>query len=201
MGEKIIFHDWHKAYSPEFERTEKLKGTTPLQREWVKRAWDTVFDVPEGYHVCGFPIIKDEGFYLHGFVKKIQVHHLVNRGYASHVLGLSQREINNPLNLIPLCDIHHRGNGLKELDYRNEVVPAVHPDLEVARQGYTGSKHPSSYDFAFRNRQEMMKRGEEYHNPDFDQALLAKIEEVYYRYLQIQMELRGEYFDPFPYRK
>jgi len=198
--ERLAYHDWRHAFDKEFERTQKEKGTTRRQRDWVKRAWDTVFHAPKGKHVCGFPVVKDEGFYLHGFVDNVQIHHLMPRGYASHVLGWDEREINSPFNLYPLCLKHHAGHGLTELDYKNEVVSAVHPDMEVARQGYTGKKHPNSYDFAFGDRTELMKRGEEYWNGDFDQSLLVKAEEVYYRYLQSQLELKGEYFDPFPTR-
>ena len=202
MGNKeLVFHDWKHAYSPEFERTEKILGTTPRQREWVKRAYRAVFNAPEGRQVCAFPVIRDEGFYPHGFVDKIQVHHIMPKGFASYVLGWNDHQINSPFNLIPICETHHLARGLVELDYLNNVVPALHPDMEIARRGYTGKEHPTSYDFAFQDRIEMMKRGEPYWNTDWDRALLQKAEETYYRYLQWQLEKYGKYIDSFPYRK
>jgi len=198
MKERLAFHKWKHAFDGEFKRTDKEKGTTPLQRRWVKRAWSSVYGI-EGA-VCGFPVEKNEGLYLHGKVDKIEVHHIVNRGYASFVLGWDIDKINSPFNLYPLCITHHRAKGLRELDYKNELVSAVHPDMEVARRGYTGREHPTSFDFAFEDRRETMRRYEEYHNPDWDRAMIGKAEEVYYRYLQLQMDLRGEYFDKFPPR-
>lgn len=201
MKEGLVFHDWHHAFDGEFERTEKIAGTTKKQREWVKRAWQEVYGLDEGMAICGFPIIKDGRFILHGKVEKTQIHHIVPRGWASAVLGWDERQVNSPLNLYPLCETHHLARGLRELDYYNNVVPAIHPDMEMARKGYMGKNHPTSYDFAFQNREEMMARFEEYWNDDWTQGLLKKAEEVYYRYLQLQLELRGEYYDKFPYRK
>ena len=199
--ERLVFHDWHHAFDEQFERTEKIIGTTRKQREWVRRAWQRVYGFDENTNVCGFPVIKDGKFYIHGKAEKIQIHHLVPRGWASLVLGWDEKQINSPLNLYPLCEKHHLAKGLKDLDYFNDVVPAIHPDMEVARRGYTGKEHPTSYDFAFQNREEMMARFEKYWNDDWTQALLKKAEEVYYRYLNWQLENWGEYRDIFPERK
>ncbi len=178
---------------------EKLPGTTKKQREWIVRAWQRVYGI-DG-KVCGFPVIRNERFYLHGKVAKVQVHHIVPRGWASFVLGWTEQQINSPLNLIPLCEKHHIARGVRGLDYLNEVVPAIHPDMEIARRGYTGKEHPTSYDFAFENRAKMMERREPYWNTDWDNALRDKAEETYYRYLQWQLENFGQYRDRWPERK
>ena len=201
MTERPVFYDWHHAFNKQYERKEKQWGTTVRQRDWIKRAWNSVFNAPEGRQVCGFPVIKDGRFYLHGFVEQVQIHHIMPRGYASSRLGWSERTINTPQNLIPLCKNHHIGYKVQELNHLDNVVTTIHPDMEIARRGYTGKKHPTSYDLVFTNREKIMQRGDIYHNPDWDEALLIKAEEVYYRYLNWQLGQYGQYTDPFPVRK
>lgn len=198
--EMPVFHDWHHAFDDEFERKGEIKGFTKKQRDWIIRMWDTVFNAPPGYHVCGFPIIKGEKFYLHGFVKEIHLHHCMPKNYAWRVLGWDEKKINSPENAIPLCPKHHLAKGLVELDYYNEPVPAIHIDMEIARRHYQGNNHPTSYDQAFEWRRELMRRGEIYWNPDWDMALTAKIKEVYHRYLNWQLEHHGEYIDIFTFK-
>ncbi len=204
MGkEKLVFHDWRHAFDEEFTREEKLPPATRRQIEWVIRAWDRVFGAPPGWHICGFPVIKNERFYLHGLVpeSEIQVCHIMPRGFASFVLGWDEREVNSPFNLVPMCRQHGLGRGLPDLDYENMVVAALYPDMEAARRDYAGRRAPNPYRRALAARAEMIRRGEPYWNTDWDEALVRKAEEVYYRYLQWQLKKVGKYFDSFPYRK
>ena len=202
--EGLPFHDWKEAFSPEFGKPrEKIPPLTKRQREWVKRAWDTVYHAPDGKHICGFPVLKHEKFYLHGPVPKVEIHHLVARGWASQVLGWSERQINSPLNLVPLCPYHHNGRGipLEDLQDDGRVIFTIHPDMEVARRTYTGKEHPTTYDYAFEQREEMMRRFEKYWNDDWTQALLRKAEETYHAYLNWQLEKFGKYVDVWPERR
>ena len=203
--ERGIFHDWKHAFDEKFERKfEKARGLTKKQRDWVIRAWDRVFEETrpaEGLHICAFPVERDERVVLHGWEERVQVHHIVPKGYAKNVLGWDDAKINSPTNLIPLCEEHHIGRGWDgSLDWRNDLVPVVHPDMEWARRKYQGKeKKPTSYDFVFEGRSERMANGETYWNTDFDWPLAEKAREVVQRYRNILLENGEE--DPWPERK
>ena len=199
--EKLAFHNYLDAFSEKFTRAEKLPPATKKQREWIVRAWDRVFKAPAGQHVCGFPVIRNEKFYLHGFVDEVQVYHLIPRGFASFNLGWHGNQVNSPFNLVPMCRQHGLARKISgNIDPNKDVVPALYPDIEQARITYDGNSHPNSYDAVMAMRADKMRRHEPYWNTDFDQALARKAKEVYYRYLQWQLEENGKYFDSFPWR-
>jgi len=197
----LYSRQWTRCFEADFvegESQEVKLGLTKNQREWVKRAgalyWHTriLGKDPEKYHQhnnkakCLFPVYKvdqwgDELACPCGG-SDIHIHHIIPKRYAFETEGLLVD--NDPRLLIPLCTGHHIGDGYKgSLDWHNDIVPVVHPDIAWAKRNYRGKEKPTSFDKVFEGRGQRVEQNLTYWNTDFDQHLLAIADEMYWLYL------------------
>ena len=130
-------------------------------RRFTKRQRSAIID--RDGHCCQFPTYS-EGL---GWGKcqangdtKLHVHHILSVRWLSY-LGYTRKEINNPLNLITLCEGHHLGT--------------IHPDATDARDMYRAGITTAYVDMA-KIRNEMVKDGVIYWNTDYDEAMLAVVQ-------------------------
>lgn len=122
---------------------------------------------------------EEQGWYICGNNERLQIHHVVPQGYWVY-----QRHTNPNLasNGIALCILHHIGTGYKDsLDWHEEVVPIIHPDIEWARRRYDGTA--KYYQQVFDGRDEVTQKGQTYWNTDWDSALEMIVDETVGRYM------------------
>jgi hypothetical protein len=162
-----------------------MNGLNKRQREWAKRAY-----AQDGEVVCHFPVYSEDcGWGICGSDRSIQIHHIVPKRLFSFIFGTNP---NVPLNLVPLCAYHHIGKRyMGSLNWREDVVPVVHPDIAWALRNYADSKG-ASFDEVFEGREDRVKRGLTYHNFDWDGALKEIAETIVWRYIVENPD------DPFP---
>ena len=87
-------------------------------------------------------------------------------------------------NLILLCSYHHIGRCYDgTLDFHENYVPVVHPDIAWAFRMYPKMGR-RAFAQVFDERRERMAQGLIYHNPDFDEAFRQINQLVMQRHFQ-----------------
>lgn len=168
---------------------ESPEVKTGLNKSQLKYMW-AVYADKGGITRCHFPIVNADGS-LHycgagNDEAKIEVNHILARGFAKDSMGMNSKQIDNPLNLICLCSYHHVGDGYCGEPTREqpngEITPVYHPDNIWARRNYRGTTKPTSYDRLMEHRREQTKRGVNYCNEYWTAWMLCIAEEMYWRY-------------------
>jgi hypothetical protein len=118
------------------------------QKDWVRERDDWA---------CQFPL-------AHICFGMLQVHHILAQYYARAFLGLSEELVNDPKNLITLCENIHVGVNPKRLDPNT-----IHSDFAQARRDYAVDKRAFE-DVSDRHR-ELTKLGLKYWFSNNDQLL------------------------------
>lgn len=156
------------------------------QRSWFLR----VYSQTSGYPMCHFPIYSEEcGWGYCGSTSNLHVHHVIPQRFFRLFVGDNPNTSDNG---ILLCAKHHVGKGYKgSLDWRNEVVYVVHPDIAWAFQHYNTLKR-EAFDKVFKGRDEIAGKGKTYWNTDWDKALKEIASTLIDKYKAEHRE------DPFP---
>ena len=151
--------DWWTDYVLGYESEYPRTGLTKKQVDWMRRVY-------QGF--CHFPIYTEARGYVYcGSGFRIQVHHIISQGFAKYVLRLDPDTMGN---LVLLCSYHHIGRGYDgTLDFHENYVPVVHPDIAWAFRMYPKMGR-RAFAQVFDERRERMAQGLIYHNPDFDEA-------------------------------
>lgn len=193
---------WKNAISPEFDEDkapQETLGLTSRQKEWIKGAgafyWHRYIDGkdPAKFHPhnrkarCLFPTWQVDQFGDEVCCpcggSDIHIHHISSKRYAyqNHYYYLD----NDPTMLIPVCASHHIGDGYRgSLDWRNEVVPVIHPDIAWAKRNYKGKdSRPTTFDLVFEGRDQRTQQYLEFWNTDYDNYLYGIAQDVYFNYI------------------
>lgn len=185
---------WKRAFDPDFDvenqEVETKTGLTKKQRDWARRVYDRDGD---GLAECFWLLYSEKrGWYFcesRSCKKNIQIHHIIPQGFSKRVL---ESDPDRPRNLIAIGAHHHIGLGYGgALDWRNELVPVIHPDMEYARRNYR-SMGKRSYEMVFAGRRTQTSKYDTYWNTDFDSMLQQIAEEWVGKYLSLHPD------DPFP---
>ena len=160
-----------------------MAGYTQKQREWFHRVYNDE---------CHFPLYSERlGWYLCRSGHDLQVHHVFPQG-----MWKVERHTDPNLasNGILLCARHHVGREYYgTLDWYNEVVEVVHPDITWALRQY-GTLGKEAFNRVFQGRHDLEAHLQTYWNTDWDRALEMVVEETVPKYIHNHPE------DPFPHK-
>ena len=112
------------------------------QRIWIKN---------KDNNECQLPGFKD----ITCDPKHLEVDHIICQRYGREVLGMTEPEIDQPLNALTICRNHHRGH-----------PDSKHPDAHKAWWNYRDNN--KGFEQVFDERNEALENNEEYWNADYD---------------------------------
>ena len=174
-----MIRPWKRVYNEGEDTPDINLGITNAQYKWITNAYEY-----SGEHRCQFPIYNDhDGWDVCGGESNLHLHHIHPKRHLWQVNQIDPD--NDPTNLIFLCKTHHLGSRAYKgpTDWRNEVVPIIHCDIEWARRRYQGSdSRPTTYDKVFKGRQEIVSKGDTYWNTDYDEYFVERATDIINNY-------------------
>lgn len=145
---------------------------TPRQKEMI-RARDGNRCMFPGPHKCNQ---SDQ---------TLHVHHITPFSLGIKFMGLSNAAVDDPRNLISVCEEIHVGGR------HNPLSLVLHPDAVKARRAYAQDRQ--SYQKMFKDREELMKQGKLYHNAAYD----TQMKTIAYRQTMTAVENRSFSWEAF----
>lgn len=142
---------------------EKVKGFSDAQRRWI---------IQRDESQCQFHYVGSDGKWHRCHNKaKLQVHHIVARGFAS-LHYPTDFPVNGAYNGICLCELHHIMS-----------PQSVHPDAFIAHNEYVAG-NKNAFNEMMQKRYELNKKGIPYWNTQYDLQFVRIVEKANVSFLR-----------------